>query len=129
MAAYMGKDGKVNIGAATVAFCDSWTLNTGVGTADITGYGASSRAFVQTIREWSGSFTCTMDRSDTDQADLMDQFEDGVLADIAFQLYPSTSYWSGNGQMTGMTVNSAVDDKISVSFDFQGNGALAYITT
>lgn len=130
MAAYIGKDGKVNIGTATVAYIDSWSLNPGIGTAEVTSFGDNSKGFRSTVREWAGSFTGTMDRSDTDQADLMDQFEDGTLADIALRLHvAAATYWSGNVRLTGQTVNSAVADKVSITWEFQGNGDLSYTAT
>ena len=76
MAAYMGKDGLFNIGAATVAYIDSWTLNGEIVTPEITGFGNSSKAYGSAIRGWTISGNGTLDRSDTDQADLLDQFEE-----------------------------------------------------
>ena len=136
MAATVGKDGKIAIGAATIAYMDTWSLNPGIGTAEITAYGNTSKAFGSTLREWTVNFSGTLDRSDTDQADLMDQFEDGTLADIAIRCYTvqnstvggTTEYWSGNVRLTSQTVNSAVADKVSISWTGQGNGNLAYTT-
>jgi hypothetical protein len=130
MAAYMGKDGYVTAAGSTVAYIDSWSLNASVGTAEITGYGNSAKAYTHTIRDASVSFTGTMDRSDAEQATLMDQFEDATLADVAIRLYvlPAT-YWSGNVRLTGMTVNSAVGDKVSITWNGSINGALAYTSS
>ena len=130
MAAYVGKDGSFKIGANDVDFIDSWSLSPGIGTAEITAYGDSAKAFNSTLREWTGTVGGTLDRSDTDQADLLDQFEDGTLADIAARFYTANaSYWSGNVRLTGQTVNSAVGDKVSVTWNMQGNGALAYTSS
>jgi len=130
MAATAGKDGKVGIGTADIAYMDSWSLNPSIGTAEITAFGDSAKAFGSTLREWTVNFSGTLDRSDTDQADLMDQFEDGTLADIAIRCYTAAaSYWSGNVRLTGQTVNSQVGDKVSISWTGQGNGALAYTSS
>ena len=127
MAAYMGKDGEVSIGGQTVAFMDTWTLNPNIGVAEITDFEDDTKTFDSTLKEWTCSFSGTLDRSDTDQADLMDQFEDGTLADIAIRLETSAAkYWGGNIRLTSMTVNSQVADKVSVTFNGQGNGALSY---
>ena len=127
MAAYMGKDGLFNIGAATVAYIDSWTLNGDIVTPEITGFGNSSKAYGSAIRGWTISGNGTLDRSDTDQADLLDQFEDGVLGNIAIRLYTqAANYWSGNVRLTGLTVNSQVGDKVAVTFNGNGNGDLSY---
>jgi len=133
MAAYVGKNGFITLGTTadstgSVTLIDSWTLNSGVGTADITGYGDSARAFAQTIREWSASVTGTMDRSDTGQDTLMDVFDTtGGTTGLILRLYSgTTSYWQGTVFPTGLTINSAVDDKIGFSADLQGSSNLEY---
>lgn len=127
MAAYMGKDGEVSIAGETVAYMDTWTLNANIGTAEITDYEDDTKTFDSTLKEWTCTFAGTLDRSDTDQADLMDQFEDGTLADVAIRLETSAAtYWGGNVRLTSMTVNSQVADKVSISWNAQGNGALSY---
>ena len=128
MAAMAGKDGKVTVGADTVGYMDSWSINPGIGTAEITAYGDSAKAFGSTLREWTVTFSGTLDRADVRQAALMDQFEDGSIADVAIRCYTSTTpnYWSGNVRLTSQTVNSQVGDKVSISWTAQGNGALSY---
>jgi hypothetical protein len=122
MAAYRGADGSVTIAGEAVAYIDSWSLAPEIGTAEITAFGNSSR-----LRGWSGSFTGTLDRTDTDQADLIDQFEDGTLGNIALRLQTTAAaYWGGTVRLTGMNVNSAVADKVSITFNFIGNGNLSY---
>lgn len=139
MAAYRGRDCDVLIGTTgQVAYMDSWTYNGAIGTAEITGYGADSKEFGQTLREWSGSIAGTLDRSDTDQADLLDQFEDGTLASVSVRLYTLSTgtvagtsymeYWGGAVKMTGVTVGSNVADKVAVSFTFQGTSNVSYTT-
>lgn len=127
MAAAIGKDGSVTIAGAAVALIDSWTINAEINTPEITAYGDSARAFGSALRGWNVTFSGTLDRSDTDQADLFDQFEDGTLADIALRMQTTTNnYWSGNVRLTSHSINSQVGDKVSITFSGVGNGALAY---
>jgi len=126
MAAYLGKDGYLTVGGSTAAYIDSWSLNATVGTADVTGFGDSAHAYTQTLRDATVNFSGTMDRSDAEQATLMDQFEDATLADVALRLYwAPASFWSFNARLNGMTVNSQVGDKVSISWTAQVNGAVA----
>ena len=130
MAAYVGKDGWIGIGAVALTYLDSWSLTPSVGLAEITGYGDSAKAYNSTLKEATVTFSGTLDRSDTGQADLMDQFEDGTLADITLRLYAlPASYWAGSVRLTGQTVNSAVGDKVSISWNATVNGALAYTSS
>lgn len=127
MAATAGKDGGVQIGTNVITLVDSWSLNPSVELIDITAYGSTWRSRTSSLRDWSGSFNMTLDRSDGQQASILDQCEDGTLADIALRFYTSTStYWSGNARISGVTINSNVADKVSVSVNFSGNGALSY---
>ena len=127
MAAYNGKDGYVAIAGSTVAYIDTWSLNSEIGTAEVTGFGDGAKAYVSTLKGHTMSWSGTLDRSDTDQAALMDQFEDGTLASIAMRLYTqSANYWSGSVKMTGMTVNSQVGDKVAVTFNGTVDGELSY---
>jgi hypothetical protein len=122
----MGKDGYITVGGSTAAYIDSWSMNPGIGTAEITAFGDSAKAYTHTLREATVTVTGTMDRSDVEQATLMDQFEDATLADVAMRLYwANASYWSFNARLTGMTVNSAVGDKVSITWNAQVNGAIA----
>jgi len=130
MAATVGKDGYFAIGASTVAFVDSWTVTPSIDTPEITAFGNSSKAYGSALRSWSITASGTLDRSDAEQASLMDQFEDGTLGDIAMRFYfAAASYWSGNVRLTGQTINSQVADKVSISWTGNGNGNLAATTS
>jgi hypothetical protein len=142
MSAYMGRRGKVYTASssAVLTYVDSWSMNASIGTADITAYGDSARAYAQTLRDASYTITATLDRSDTKMADLCDQFEDGTLAAIAIRLYtgstgvglstaPYDEFWAGQGLFTGMTVNSAVGDKTGLTFNGVFTGPVKYCTT
>ncbi len=142
MAAYMGRNGKVYTASSSAAltYTDSWSANFTIGTADVSAYGDSARAYVQTLRDANFSITATLDRSDTKMADLSDQFEDATLGAITVRLYPGSpgigtssapyaEFWAGQGLFTGMTVNSAVADKTGVTFNGVFTGPVLYCTT
>ena len=130
MAATAGKDGYITVAGSTVAYTDTWTVTPAISTPEITAFGNSSKAFGSALREWPATWSGTMDRSDAEQAALMVQFEDGVIEDIAMRFYTApASFWSGNMRMTGQSVNSQVGDKVSVSWNAQGNGNLSYTSS
>lgn len=132
MAALMGKDGTVKIGANTVGFIDTWNINADAGSAEVTAYGDKDRQYIYTLKGWSGTLSGTLDMADAQQLTLADQFDSAhTLAVAALRFYTTTgvtTYWYGNAYMTGITVNSAVGDKVSVSINFQGDGNLSYTT-
>ena len=132
MAAAMGKDGFISLDGTTVkpAYVDTWALSPGIGTAEVTAYGDSAKAFVSTIREWSVRCGGTLDRSDAKQLAVINDFESTATStSMTLRLYDSTSYWTGSALITSANINSSVGDKVSFTFNFQGTGNLSYITT
>jgi len=130
MAATVGKDGYVTVAGSTVAYLDMWAINPSIDTPEITAFGNTSKAYGSALRGCAFNMGGTLDRTDAEQAALMDQFEDGTLADIAVRFYiaPAT-YWSGNVRLQGQTVNSQVGDKVSITWNGVINGALAYTSS
>ncbi len=130
MAATAGKDGSVRIGTVQITFMDTWSVTPSVDTPEVTQFGNTSKAFESALRAWNVTLSGTLDRSDTGQADVMDQFENGTLADLALRFYTAAaSFWSGNVRMTGQTVNSQVGDKVSLSWTGVGNGDLSFTSS
>ena len=133
MAAAMGKDGFVTVGGNTtgVMYVDGWAINPAIGTADVTAYGDSAKAFISTLREWTATVTGSLDLSSTDQTYVLNDFT-STATSTAFQLRVydrTTCYFSGNVLPTGMTINSQIGDKVSYTWTFQGTGALSYTTS
>jgi len=133
MAATMGKDGFISVDGTTgkPVYIDTWTLNAEIGTAEVTAYGNTSKAYVSTLRGWSVTCGGTLDRSDTTgQVVILNDFESTATSTtLSLWLYDSTSHWQGEAYVTGETINSSVADKVTVSWTFQGTGNLTYVTT
>ena len=133
MAAAMGKDGWLAIGTTTegLLYVDSWSLSPAIGTAEITAYGNSAKAFVSTLREWTATVSGTLDMSDTGQADIMDHFTAATASTtMNIWLYDRTTcYFGGTVLITGAQINSQVGDKVSFTYNLQGTGALSYTTS
>lgn len=133
MAAAMGKDGFVSLGgnSTAVTYVDSWTITPSIGTAEVTAYGDSAKAFISTLREWTATVSGTLDMSSTDQVYVMDDFKSTASStSFELKLYDRTTcFWSGSVLPTGASVNSAVGDKVSFTWNFQGTGNLSYTTS
>jgi predicted secreted protein len=133
MAALIGKDGSLRIGTNVIGAIDTWSLNLSQGSAEITALSTEANTFrnyVQTIKEWSGSASGTLDLADSQQLTVEQSATTGTFAVAALRFYTTlAAYWAGNAYITGITVNSRVDDKVSLSFNFQGTGAIAYTSS
>ena len=132
MAAVMRKDGHIAVGnTSAITYFDSWTITPAIGTADITAYGDSAKAFVSTLREWTVTASGTLDLSDTGQKDIMDDFT-STASSTTMNIYlfdRTTCYFSGTVLLTGGSIVSQVADKVTFSYNFQGSGALSYTTS
>jgi hypothetical protein len=133
MALFVGKDGSIRIGANVIGSIDKFDLTLTEATPEVSAFGDTNgvRQYASAIHSWSGTASGTFDRADAQQNTLALNFETSQIPAVAaLQLYWSPgAYWSGNAWVTDMTVNSKVDDKVNVSFNFIGNGTLSASTS
>lgn len=129
MAVNKGKDGGFMVGSTLVTFMDSWTLNRGIQVEEVTSFGDDWNANIATVRNWSASVSGTLDRADANQAALLDQLEDGAIADVAvrFGLTGSTIYWGGSAVIDSDSITSTAKGVVKYSCNLTGNGELAYV--
>lgn len=129
MAVNKGKDGGFMVGSTLVTFMDSWTLNRGIQVEEVTAFGDDWNANIATVRNWSASVSGTLDRADANQAALLDQLEDGTIADVAvrFGLDGSTIYWGGSAVIDSDSITSTAKGVVKYSCNLTGNGELAYV--
>ena len=129
MAATKGKDGGFYLGSTLVTFMDNWTLNRATTTAETTQFGNDWEEHCATVKNWNASVSGTLDRSDASQAALLDQLEDGTVADVNARFYTSSTsstYWSGSAVVESDSIGSPVKDKVAISINLKGNGELTW---
>ena len=125
--AIAGKGGKLGLGSAIVVDISSWSLELGTDTLDVTAFGDDWKKFIAGLKEWSASaegfFSVHTDA--TGQRALQDAFLAGTEVSIKLNVN-NTNYYNGNAFISGLSVEDPVDDTVSISFEFQGTGALTY---
>ena len=120
MAHLAGKSGYVDTGSA-VSGIKSWTLDYVTDTLETTDFAdAGVKTYIVGGSGWSGSF---------------EGYKDGAIvvvqgSAVTLKLYESaTCYWysiASGALITGTHESVAQDGVVSVSYDFQGTGALAH---
>ena len=125
--AIAGKSGKLELGSSNVVDISSWSLELGTDTLEVTALGDDWKKFIAGLKEWSASaegfFSVHTDTAG--QKALQDAFLNGT--EVALKLkVNATNYYSGNAYISGLSVEDPVDDTVSISFEFQGTGALSY---
>lgn len=128
MAVSKGKDGGFYVGSTLVTFMDTWTLNKGIGVEEITAFGDDWEAKCGTVKNWNASFGGSLDRSDAQQAALLDQLEDGVIADVVVRLgVSSANYWVGSAVVESDSISSTPKGVVKYTGNLAGNGEISYV--
>ena len=123
--ALTGKDGGVYIGTNKVAELSNWSLDLGADTPETTNFDSAGwKQFIAGLKEWSGSAEGNWKMGDTSgQKAIQDAWLNGVALNLEFRLNATNKY-VGSALVTSIGVETPVDDKISISIEFQGTGAL-----
>jgi hypothetical protein len=123
MAAICGKAGKVLIGTDVVANVEDWNLDiAGMELSDITGLGATVKAFLATGLPGPATGTINLvalDNADTATAALRAAILAGTA--VTLKLYESaTKYWTGtDAYLTNTNQAVNVTSAVSGSYSFQ----------
>jgi len=127
MAGTAGKKGKVMLGVNAVSALNNWSLELGLDTLETTAFGDEWKNFIAGLKEWSASAEGAYNvHTDTDgQAALQNAFLNGTEVDLKLYVN-STNYYGGQAIISSLSVEDPVDDIVTISIEFQGNGALAY---
>lgn len=125
--ALAGKAGKVMIGTANVAEIKNWSLDTSVDMLDDTVLGDSWKTFIAGLAEWSASAegVFAVDTDTNGQTALQTAYLAGTS--VTLKLYVSANkFYSGTAYISNMSIEDTVEDIVTVSFEFQGSGQLAF---
>ncbi len=126
--AIAGKSGSIYLGANKVAELTSWSLDLGADNIDVTSLDSDGwKEFIAGLKEWSGSAEGNFDSTDTNgQTALYNAWLNGTSVSAEFRLGAATPKFSGSILVSGIGVETPVEDKVSISFEFQGTSTLTY---
>ena len=127
--AVAGKLGKVVLETNKVVGLKNWSLELSIDSLETTELGSDWKSYISGLKEWSasseGDYAVHADA--TGQQALQDAYLAGT--DVTVKLYvDATHYYTGKAIVTSMSVEDPVDDVVSISIEFTGNGELTYET-
>ena len=127
--AVAGKLGKVVLETNKVVGIKNWSLELSIDSLETTELGSDWKSYISGLKEWSasseGDYAVHADA--TGQQALQDAYLAGT--DVTVKLYvDATHYYTGKAIVTSMSVEDPVDDVVSISIEFTGNGELTYET-
>lgn len=126
--ALAGKYGKICIGGTKqVASIKSWSLELSLDTLETTALGEEWKSYIAGLKEWSasceGDYAVSTDA--TGQNALQEAYLNGTVVEV--QLYvDENNYYQGEAFISSLSVEDPVDDVVSISVEFTGNGKLSF---
>lgn len=123
---FTGLTAKVTIGSADtiLGYISGCTLSLSKDIIEILAFGMQYKEKVPAIKDWSLSIDGTAAfATGGSQKQLMDAFESGAA--VSFGMYlDETTYFKGTGYISSLDIEAAPDDKISISGEVAGSGAV-----
>lgn len=125
---YTGLTAKVKVGSSTsakvLAYISGVNLDLEKDIIEILQFGAEYKEKVPAIKDWSASVDGTVAlATDGTQKEFFDAFNSGDALTIGIYLDDNT-YFEGTGLVSTFHVDTAPDDKINLSADIAGTGAV-----
>ena len=130
--AIAGKNGKVIIGTGTtkVVGIKNWSLELSLETLETTALGDDWKNYISGLKEWTasaeGDFEVTTDT--TGQKLLSDADLAGTTVEVKL-FVDATNYYTGTAYINSLSIEDPVDDVVTISIEFTGNGALSMAST
>lgn len=124
MTTFSGKDGIVKVGGNVISERVTWTIDQTAATEESTSQGDSWQTFEEGLKTWTGSLECRWDDTDVAGQEALI-----IGSKVALTLYPEGDAvgayeYSGNAVITTVSNATPHDDRVSRSFQFQGDGPL-----
>lgn len=126
MAVMAGKNGLIKFGENNVGYIDNFSVNVNLGSAEVSQIGEQWREYIPTCSDWAGSISGTLDYADTAQKEVVDELltPTDQLFTVELKVGPTLTV-TGNIIITSASITGSFADKVAVSFNFQGSGALS----
>ncbi len=125
---YTGLTASVKLGtgaeAEVLAYISGVDLTLEKEIIEILAFGMQYKEKVPAIKDWSASTDGTLAiAANSTQKQLYDAFESGEALTIGVYL-DETSYFEGTGFVSSFNISAAPDDKINLTSDIAGSGAV-----
>ena len=110
--------------AQTVAYISGVDLSLEKEIIEILAFGMTYKEKVPAIKDWSASVDGTVAlAANGTQKQFYDAFESGTALTIGIYL-DATTYFEGTGYVSSFDISAAPDDKISLTSEIAGSGAV-----
>lgn len=128
MATHLGKEGTVQVGSNSIAEIRSFSIDEVIDVVEDTSMGDSSKTYLASIKDFSGSVDVLFDETDTNGQTAL-----AVGSSVTLNFAPEGTAsgdvkLTGTAIVTGKTINSSFDGLVEASISIQGSGGLTTTT-
>ena len=126
--AIKGYEGSVTVESGVMGNAKSWSIDISSDAVDTTNFGSNGwKESAQTLKSWSGSIVAIFDSSGTAEGALKTGLTDGSSVTLSLQLgggSGSLDVYSGEANITSISMTNDVNGIVEATFNFEGTGAL-----
>ena len=124
MATHLGKEGTVQVGSNAIAEIRGFSIDETIDTVEDTSMGDSSKTYLASIRDFSGSVDVLYDETDTNGQTAL-----SVGSSVTLNFAPEGTAsgdvkLTGTAIVTGKSVTSSFDGLVESTISVQGTGGL-----
>ena len=124
MATHLGKEGTVQVGSNAIAEIRGFSIDETIDTVEDTSMGDSSKTYLASIKDFSGSVDVLYDETDTNGQTAL-----SVGASVTLNFAPEGTAsgdvkLTGTAIVTGKSVTSSFDGLVESTISVQGTGGL-----
>ena len=128
MATHLGKEGTVQVGSNAIAEIRGFSIDETIDTVEDTSMGDSSKTYLASIKDFSGSVDVLYDETDTNGQTAL-----SVGSSVTLNFAPEGTAsgdvkLTGTAIVTGKSVTSSFDGLVESTITVQGTGGLTTTT-
>lgn len=125
MGACSGHEGAIYSSTKQIGGLNTFSLNINNAVLDVTSFGNAWKEHIDGVKDFSGSASGYLDYSDAVQKEIVDKIlssSESTLT-IDFKVTKDLTL-TGSVRISSLSTTVAVSDKVGISFNFVGNGAI-----
>ena len=124
MATHLGKEGTVQVGSNSIAEIRGFSIDETIDTVEDTSMGDSSKSYLASIKDFSGSVDVLYDETDTNGQTAL-----SIGASVTLNFAPEGTAsgdvkLTGTAIVTGKSITSSFDGLVESTITVQGTGGL-----
>ena len=124
MATHLGKEGTVQVGSNSIAEIRGFSIDETIDTVEDTSMGDSSKTYLASIKDFSGSVDVLYDETDTNGQTAL-----AIGSSVTLNFAPEGTAsgdvkLTGTAIVTGKSVTSSFDGLVESTISVQGTGGL-----